>query len=451
MKKRILSICGVALVGITLASCGKGGITYSEIKVNTPSEKGNAVESVEAKTTGAYGRDITYSLNNKMTPEEVIDALSGSFSAYLPLKENAYNYSYKQISNYTAENDYGVDSNYGYYLKGKETVNTEMYSSKEYYRKSDYIKSDSSTDPKIYKADANYVKTNNTRDNVTENTIIKSDAKKANVFTSNVSTDVTENTMKFASSIETETVVNSKATRGSANGSQNSKQSYYISASEKSTDDTYGYKYVGYDLKNEETVSYQIGAHYGFETNTLSEDNFATQSYRVSNFYNDEISNLYTFSYELTDKYIILKSDFNFTDEVYNAAFTKSLTGSNLATELKTLMETDYKGSKSSYEIWLAYTEKSIGYAYYKADTLTNYNISKVYEKSDFLEFEFEENNYTDLIGKTYNKKGKVSETTIVSTLTDGYESKINDLFSYCEKNNDYKDIKFKAKKFTLV
>ena len=113
MKKRILSICGVALVGITLASCGKGGITYSEIKVNTPSEKGNAVESVEVTTTGAYGREITYSLNNKMTPEEVIDALSGSFSAYLPLKENAYNYSYKQISNYTAENDYGVDSNYG--------------------------------------------------------------------------------------------------------------------------------------------------------------------------------------------------------------------------------------------------------------------------------------------------------------------------------------------------
>jgi len=446
MKKRILSICGVALVGITLASCGKGGITYSEIKVNNPSEKGNAVESVEVTTKGAYGRDITYSLNNKMTPEEVIDALSGSFNAYLPIKESAYNYSSKQISNYTAENDYGVDSNYGYYLKGKETVNTEMYSSKEYY-----IKSDSFNDQKIYKADANYVKTNNTRDNVTENTIIKSDAKKVNVFTSNESNDVTEDTMKFASSTETETVVNSKATRASANGSQNSKESYYISASEKSTDDTYGYDYVGYDLKNEETVSYQISSNYGFESNMLSSDYFDTQSYRVSNFYNDEISNLYTFSYELTDKYIILKSDFNFTDEVYNAAFTKSLTGSNLATELKTLMETDYKGSKSSYEIWLAYTEKSIGYAYYKADTLTNYNISKVYEKSDFLEFEFEENNYTDLIGKTYNKKGKVSETTIVSTLTDGYENKINDLFSYCEKNNDYKDIKFKAKKFTLV
>lgn len=446
MKKRILSICGVALVGITLASCGKGGITYSEIKVNTPSEKGNAVESVEAKTTGAYGREITYSLNNKMTPEEVIDALSGSFNAYLPMKESAYNYSSKQISNYTAENDYGVDSNYGYYLKGKETVNTEMYSSKEYY-----IKSDSFNDQKIYKADANYVKTNNTQDDKTVNSIIKSDAKKVNVFTSNTSNDVTERTMKFASSTETETVINSKAARVSANGSQNSKESYYISASEKSTDDTYGYKYVGYDLKNEETVSYQILSNYGFESNMLSSDYFGTQSYRVSNFYNDEISNLYTFSYELTDKYIILKSDFNFTDEVYNAAFTKSLTGSNLATELKTLMETDYKGSKSSYEIWLAYTKNSIGYAYYKADTLTNYNISKVYEKSDFLEFEFEENNYTDLIGKTYNKKGKVSETTIVSTLTDGYENKINDLFSYCEKNNDYKDIKFKAKKFTLI
>ncbi len=450
MKKRILSICGVALVGITLASCGKGGITYSEIKVNTPSEKGNAVESVEATTTGAFNRVITYSLNNKMTPEEVIDALSGSFSAYLPTKESAYNYSSKQISNYTAENDYGVDSNYGYYLKGKETVNTEMYSSKEYYIKSDSL---SSTNPtsKIYKADVNYVKTNNTQDDKTVNSIIKSDAKKVNVFDSNTSNDVTERTMKFASSTETETVINSKATRGSANGSQNSKESYYISASEKSTDDTYGYKYVGYDLKNEETVSYQILSNYGFESNMLSSDYFDTQSYRVSNFYNDEISNLYTFSYELTDKYIILKSDFNFTDEVYNAAFTKSLTGSNLATELKTLMETDYKGSKSSYEIWLAYTNNSIGYAYYKADTLTNYNISKVYEKSDFLEFEFEENNYTDLIGKTYNKKGKVSETTIVNTLTDGYENKINDLFSYCEKNNDYKDIKFKAKKSTLI
>ena len=450
MKKRILSICGVALVGITLASCGKGGITYSEIKVNTPSEKGNAVESVEAKTTGAFNRVITYSLNNKMTPEEVIDALSESFSAYLPTKESAYNYSSKQISNYTAENDYGVDSNYGYYLKGKETVNTEMYSSKEYYIKSDSLNSTNPTS-KIYKADANYVKINNTQDDKTVNSIVKSDAKKVNVFDSNTSNDVTERTMKFASSTETETVINSKATRGSANGSQNSKESYYISASEKSTDDTYGYKYVGYDLKNEETVSYQILSNYGFESNMLSSDYYDTQSYRVSNFYNDEISNLYTFSYELTDKYIIVKSDFNFTDEVYNAAFTKSLTGSNLATELKTLMETDYKGSKSSYEIWLAYTNNSIGYAYYKADTLTNYNISKVYEKSDFLEFEFEENNYTDLIGKTYNKKGKVSETTIVSTLTDGYENKINDLFSYCEKNNDYKDIKFKAKKSTLV
>ncbi len=445
MKKRILSICGVALVGITLASCGKGGITYSEIKVNNPSEKGNAVESVEAKTIGPFGREITYSLNNKMTPEEVIAALTvvSSISAYLPTTENAYNYSYKQISNYTAENDYGVDSNYGYYLKGKETVNTETYSSKEYYRKSSSSNDETS---KYYKADANYVKTNNTRDNVTENTIIKSDAKKVNVFTSNESTDVRETTMKFASSTETETVINSKATRGSANGSQNSKESYYISASEKSTDDTYGYDRVGYDLKNEETVSYQIARNYGFETNTSSTDDFSIQSYNLSYFYNDEISNLYTFSYELTDKYIIVKSDFNFTDEVYSAAYNKSLTGSNITTELKTLMETDYKGSKSSYEIWLAYTEKSLGYAYYKKDVVTNYNISKIYDKSDFND-EFEENNYTDLIGKTYNKKGKVSETTIVSTLTDGYESKINDLLSYCEKNNDYKDITFKAKR----
>ena len=144
-------------------------------------------------------------------------------------------------------------------------------------------------------------------------------------------------------------------------------------------------------------------------------------------------------------------------EEIYDKADSnafdkyKTPTISQIKDEIKSLTDGEYKNSKSSYELWLKYNYSSIKLAYYKADVITNYNLTKTYEESDFTSQEGYDSSakylydYKDLIGKKCIKKGKTTKQIIFSIADNGFEDKISNLLSSCEKNNEYKDLKFIA------
>ena len=450
MKKRLLSIGGVALAGIALASCSGGKITYTEITPESISEKGNTVSEVHIDLKGSYGREIKYDLNNQMKFSEVAEALEGSFSNYVGDEISAYSYSYKKADDYTSENDYEFKSSVGFIPKGKETVKSESYSSLEEYKK--VTTADKSTTTRVYKSSLMYQKNDSSTSNSNTSTVYKYEVKNAKDYKI-TSGDVVEEDMKYAYSSSTEMNGSAKSKKENGTTTTSSSKSYYISASEKSTDTDYDKVYESYDIENKDEVTYEISSTHGINVNTFS----SSYSVSISSAYNANLDDLYTTSYELTDKYIILKGDCNFTQEVYEKAYAKAVakhllpSSAQIKDELNALIEGEYKGSKSSCELWIKYDKKSIGFAYYKLDYTTNYNISRQYEASDFTsEFGYDAEakyayDYKDLVGKQFNKKGKSSSVLTISTSENGFDDKTNKLFTNCEKDNDYKDLKFVA------
>lgn len=460
MKKRLLSICGVAVAGLALASCsGNSNISYSEMVVNTPSEKGSAVDTVSVKDVNDWVEEVNISINNKMTFAEIVTALKeNSYTNFVGKDTIAYNYSLKTISDYTAENDYTFNE-FGFFAKGKENVKAESYTSSETYLKKDLEEDTKNGTYRTYKSSLSYQKSNRSENDMSENSLVKLETKQAKEYKYNETSTETSEDLKYAYYSNQEYAADANAKRTKMSGSSSVISSYYVSGSEKSTEEDYGGKYTAYDPFKEENVSYTIDASYGMNINI----NGTFDNVDVTELFNSNITDLYTTSYELTDKYIILKSDFNFTEEVYTKAYGKatlsslsslSLTvdGAKLKEEIDKLMASEYKGSTTSYEVWLKYDESSIAFAYYKCEETTCYNIDKTYEESDFtstLGYDAETKytkDYKDLVGKKYVKKGKTTKTIKRSTSDAGYEDKINNLFSECQKDNDYKDLVFVKK-----
>lgn len=453
MKKRLLPICSIALVGIVLASCGgntnTGNISYTKIHPEALSDKGNSVTHVNIVASGStYGLTYNYDLDNQMKFDEVAEELSGDFYNYVGNDVSAYSYSNKIIKDYTIENDYKFINSIGFVPMDKEVVKSELYESSELYRKR--TSSNGTTTTRAYQRNLEYLSADllDSSENVNSVTKIETKSAKEYSYTSGIPT-IEE--MKYAYSLENDTTMDAKSQTNKGNANTYISKSYYIGAKEQSDYKNYDKTFISYDKANEETVSYTISLDYGLNLKEFS----ANYGITIRDIYNSSFPDLYTTSYELTENYIILKTFCNFTKEVYDKAYSNadskyiSPSSSQIEEELKTLIDGEYKGSKSNCELWLKYNSESIKIAYYNADFTTNYNINKQYEESDFTsqsgyypvqKYVYE---YKDLVGKQYTKKGKASNSITISISEKGFEDKINNLFSSCEKNNQYKDLNF--------
>ncbi len=452
MKKRILALCGIGIVSIALASCGGNKeITYEEEKITVPTEKGNKVDNLNLIITNAWSA-YSIELNSTMSFSEVFEQLYGR--SY-QLNHTSDNRKFKNINKitkkYEASNTFTFDSNLGFIFTDNESVDNVSYS----YFDICYEKNIDNKNMKIndYYSSLNYEKIKANDGNKNISSISMDIDKTAGCFESTVQNDVTTEKVKKASKTLEKISIQNESAFSNTNNNSSTNKKYFIEASEKSTDSNYGYEYIGRSNKTGE-VYYSISEEFIGNSGT-NEDVY------ISYMFDANLSSLYEASYELTDKYIILKTKCDYTKEIDDIASRKvynvskdQLWGEKKKEILK-LIENDYKGSSSEYEIWISHTGDNLYFDYYKASINTIYNIDRVYEESDFTSDPLYQSylggyirtdpyGYKDYVGKKIVKKGNSSTYREMSTLEDNYDKKMNDLYAECEKDNAYKDLVFK-------
>ncbi len=162
------------------------------------------------------------------------------------------------------------------------------------------------------------------------------------------------------------------------------------------------------------------------------------------NYISSNFKDYYDLSFELTDKYIVIKNKFN-TDIRAASMYDESGETTNLTEFLK-----PFEGSYSYMEVWLDYNNifigeeiiggihrYSMGYAYYKYDNVQKVKNEYVYTEDDTSRKETLEE--LGLIGKTATN-AYVDETHIEVSLLDisrdEINNKKNEFINKCKNNN---------------
>ena len=430
MKKKVLLTSLLAVTTIVLASCGNNNVSYNKIKVSKPNDKGAKVSSID-KEYEIGNKELK--INDKMQFSEIYDAVydvSYMFSTYHEENTPEYisQYELRKI-NYQESNILNVNYPYGFSLNTETTV-------EERYNANDFYKNVSETDTKynseVYKYSLKYDNKKINNNNSEFNTVSKEEIKELSKFESNINDNITTETLEHGYNESNYSNINIKYDNDYQKVKLKTSNGYYINASESSNDDNFDATYYGID-KNDQDVEYTIS--------DKSEDFYYNITQSISNLYRKSYDEFYNTSYELTEKYIILKTECRFTDEIYDESIISD-----------SILKSDYNGSNQQIEVWLTYNTDGLYLAYYKSSSITYYNVNNTYTEgyiNAYKSYDF----YDDMkkiIGKTYSKKGtKAYECEISTFSNDKIENKFKSGFNYCKNNNDYKDIKFIPGKIT--
>ena len=208
-----------------------------------------------------------------------------------------------------------------------------------------------------------------------------------------------------------------------------SKNGGYINAQENSEEEYYNKPYSGYDPKTTNNVTYSI-------SDDTDSYRYSLDLYEVSldSFYNSDLKDYFTTSYELTDKYIILKSEHDYEN---------ILVSDNSKLEIG---KRNNDVTKASYELWIDYSDDNFGYVYYKGYEESKIIKSGIYQSSDFENYSSKAfyNDLLEHVGESYRYEETYKEEREISTFALGNEaSKVNNFIEKAKKNNDYKNIKF--------
>lgn len=433
MKKIYLSLGAMLLAGVVLASCGANS------GVKKPS-KGKAVDKVTFTDSSIGATEFT----KDTKAEDLVTSLTG----YLyPSSSDAKNNEYKITSihseNSTTTKENTIFSN-EFYKKYKESETAS--GSVDYYTRTEF--SESEVKSEVY-FDRTYGGTeSNSADDMSYTTEEKTTEKNAGSYVEKTSG---ERTIDFGVYKEEKGSYKTKSSTMSGESSTGSKVYKYLDASEKPTDENYGATYYG---------TGDSGETYYYTISSFFKDQGDYSSICVSDFYQEKYKDLFDVSFELTDKYIIIKADVTYLNEVRNYLSEKS----NLedksydSTEAylsayKDILAKEYKGSKTTYEVWIDYNTKDpneedkvmLSYAYYK--------VEKVIKASYSIELNdkyFDKNPVADELkekakGKTQKVKINETEKTEYAVNTNDYSKKIKSVKDSCKKNNIFDKLDMKV------
>lgn len=446
MKKVYFSMGAMLLAGVVLASCGNSS------SLSKP-KKGKAVDSVDIKVGSFSLSDYDLKIEKNNENKDVFPKFNDSYLVgyksdvfdYTGGAELAYSMVSTENTTYTGTN-YLDSSNYLLHknLKVKVSGNT----SREGYISMNQESEDKSSSKSYYNNKTSFKMNMNYGDMSTKQ--IRNEVQTfGGDLGSSTKDHVTSNNYDFGvydkSSYEYGT--NSFGMKQSEKESQETYK--YFNKTEKSTDEDYAKRYYGYD-KSGQYQSYrliELGNYpYGIQ-------NFVT----ANDLYDEEYKDLYEASFELTDKYIILKSKINYTEEIgreADAYFNKqgiSATAEQFVSKVNEIREEKYKGSYTEYEIWLSYftTFKDesdrhlITCDYYKKKEVSKANYSATYDDAYFEEHGITQDAVKDLAkGKKYTIKGSDIEITEYAANNKKFDSKIKNFKKKAEKNNIFKDMK---------
>lgn len=215
---------------------------------------------------------------------------------------------------------------------------------------------------------------------------------------------------------------------------------------------------ITFDLRN---INYFYPLSSGYNNHAGEIIPYATMTQLNENSYDyNYIKDYYELSFELTDKYLIIKNKFNASLSTFDYLNNGELSYDKLAEYLK-----QREGSYLYKEVWLDYKnifndtdtngnkQYRLGYAYYKYDYVEKQNIEGTYD-SDTMYYgkTLNELNLANLIGQTY-KESTNSETHIEAYLINAsdneIESKKNAFIEECKKDNFLTKYTFEKSKKT--
>ena len=423
MKKAIISLGAILFSGVLLASC-------SSTKTLSRPSKGKAVNSVSFKTADG---DVEINKNDKY--EDVIKKVGTN---HIYKKDNSFgveivNY-YKSIEksqNYIVP----LQLEYGDSYSENEQGVFDSRTFKDY--NNTYI--DAYTKYENEKTTSYYAETKKiSQDNYVGNystTIIRGWAGTTIDSKDNYSVDAGKYEIR-----KTKSKNNESALYG-----RDGEEYQYLDKTEKKSDSNFNAIHEGKD-DNGNLYSYTITrfCHHQEDCQIFQYD-----SELSSIFFDGEYEDLYKASFELTNKYIILKIKYDFSIDTWCYAGDENFTDAQMVKKIKELQRKEFKGSYSQYEIWISYdmkseTDSSVvvpSCVYCSCKEVSKYNT-----KDDITKELLERNNidiekYGSYIGKKYIRKGSRERIYQAKYNNKNYESKINKLKDECKKNNIFDKI----------
>ena len=440
MKKIYLSLGAMLLAGAVLASCGGNN---TKLKISRPKDKGNAVDSINIKLNNSE-----LSLNKN---DEFIDV-------YNALQGKIYNYDYEKF--YTDEGE----QNGAKYSYVQQRAHTGKVSRTNYYNDNYFYKKMSETSKFFGSDDVYYKRT--TKDFVsTEESYLDSFYNGTSTIEANDYSDVykeNSRTTYGGSYIVDNRAFERKINFGSYDFeyeketvktktyemSSEANESVYkaLNDSEKLDDADYGKRKSGYDTD---------GKEYGYTLSTFFDEK--SNGYLPINmylYYSSVLKDEYECSFELTDKYIIVKTSTYLTHTVIEE--TSSLVNDytneeDYANQIKEIANRDYKGSKEEIEIWFDYTNLTTKNGDTHEITLVygtiieNYkvNYKRTYDDQFFAYHNiFNEDIINEYKGMTYTAKGSEYNASGFVVNSEDYSKKITTIRDKAKKNNIFSKIK---------
>ncbi len=433
MKKLCLSLGAILLSGVVLASCSNG------VSIKKP-KKGSSVEKVEVDL---YDYDYKLEISKDDSFEDVYEKLS-NITYMTDFKQSEYEseFAYKKIEKSNMKSTYS-----NYYLDGY-VVRSGTIKTKEDEVEESYGKNISTENKDVITKKSYYYKTEKgTEESKGDDMSLKSKYSSASGFAGEyVQKRVDgENRIDFGSYEMEKNNITSKSNSFNNTTKEKSSVYKYLNDREKDSDPDYRKEYSGRDSDGKE-YSYRLTSV--FDQNTP--DNQSLSSFIMYSKYFEEHDTA-EYSFELTDKYIILKSSINLTASVSDDVRISDFTSEDeYYAELVKLSKTDYKGSKVESEFWINYTnsvpktddEKILTLSYATLKDTTKFSRKKIYDDAFFNNYSCPEEFKKEYKGKEYTVKGKgVRTLTIGSSLDEKYDKKITSFKKKAKKNNVYKKI----------
>lgn len=446
MKKLSLSLGAVLLSGLVLASCG------ANTSIKAPS-KGKAVDSVtfngtsgsvEIKKDDNYNDVVEHILDEGFTLELTDD--DATESSYIGTREDTKSITGKNYLTTTSDIALSIPGGKQKVLSDKVIYENLSLNSSSKTSADNYFKDegkDGNTNITVYAELNSDMKFNVKADKYK----VDYEYKTANAIAGTYKEDNT-NVSVDAGKYMLYSIKGSTTNRdNSGSGNMNRSMYQYLDKSVKIDSDELYATYSGYS--GDTYVSYKVSTFF----NTDFDNDFETEVpfYTFAMSPEENMKDFYDASFELTDKYIILKIKIDYTNQMMAYALSELEDEDKMPEKLKELKNKEFKGSYQEYEIWIDYSNKDddsyseLTYAYYNSTVVDKEKIEKDITKEYLEDRGYNVDLFEDFIGKkeSYTINNKTTQTIAVNG--NKYDSKIKNFKAKCKKNNIFDKITMKA------
>ena len=443
MKKTCLSVGALMLSGLILASCSFGSSNLLSIK---KPKKGRVLDELDIKVSNIGEENLKIKKDDKAI--DVFEALSqyyitGEYSRTTKDGKTTTLVSYKTNSfgSYSGKYTNAVENDKSY---KKEEYSSSGYETNEIYM--NLVSESNKEECTGYQDSKSNRTTKGSRDDYSYE-YVHEQIKTAAGSYSELFTGTEDRTIDIGIYQYENNKNTSKSKVGNESIGQNSSIYKYVNDTEKNTDDDYEKTHRG--TYANKTYSYKIEDL----TGELAPYPLLLDFEQFLGGYSEEFKDYFDLAFELTENYIILKGTSRYveTADDYAEDFLPSdATSEQKIAKTKELLDGAFKGSKTTFEIWINHTKLDedstdvyeLEYSYGKIDTNAKVNFNDIYTKTYLQNIHASEDMIKEMEGKKWTMTGTVKESFELGVNKDDYSKKIDSFKKKAEKNNIFKDMK---------